>query len=124
MLPRLFPDRSIRHKVCTYHFTTLLSIVSHYLNDGYLRYFTCDPGYGLFAQAAKIQMIESPVSSSTSLSSFETPRKAEESNGDGVMKPDFVNRTPASTPGVKSSLSGLLSKVCPAAICIVPSAVS
>ncbi|KAL5265794.1 hypothetical protein ACHWQZ_G006482 [Mnemiopsis leidyi] len=81
-------------------------------NDGSVkgeRYFTCDPGYGLFAQAAKIQMIDSPVSSSTSLSSFETPRKAEESNG-GVMKPDFVNRTPASTPGIKSSLSGLLSK--------------
>ncbi|XP_063675637.1 CAP-Gly domain-containing linker protein 1-like isoform X20 [Bolinopsis microptera] len=83
-------------------------------NDGSVkgeRYFTCDPGFGLFSQAAKIKMIDSPLSSTTSLSSFDTPRKASvNNNGEEVMKPDFINRTPASTPGIKSSLSGLLSK--------------
>lgn len=50
-------------------------------------------------------MVDSPYTSNSSLNSnSETPRKT----GDDVMKPDFHNRTPVSTPGVSSSLSGIL----------------
>ena len=76
-----------------------------------LRYFTCDPGYGLFSQANKIQMVDSPVTSSSSLASYDTPKRPTKANTEEVMKPDFVNRTPVPTPGVKSSLSGMLGKV-------------
>lgn len=81
-------------------------------NDGSVkgkRYFTCDPGHGLFAQAAKIRAAESPFTSRTSsLSSFETPRKFEMNKDEKVMKPDFSNRATPPNTGISTSLSGIL----------------